>query len=79
MNKKLLFIAIFLFSACSSFSQTKKPRFKVLALYENGGHHIEYSTAARIWLDKLASDSTFSNDYIQNTDQINDEYLSHYQ
>ncbi len=79
MNKKLLFIAISLFSACSSFSQTKKPRFRAIALYENGGHHIEYSTAARSWLDKLAADSTFSIDYIQNTDQINDEYLSHYQ
>jgi uncharacterized protein len=60
-------------------AQLKSPRFHIIALYENGGHHIEYSKAAKIWLDKLAADSNFSIDYIQNTDKINDEFLSHYQ
>ncbi|MGN6640794.1 MAG: ThuA domain-containing protein [Mucilaginibacter sp.] len=73
---------IFLFSLgfyATTFAQQKQPRFHVIALYENGGHHIEYSKRAKIWLDKLAADSNFSIDYIQNTDQINDEFLSHYQ
>ncbi len=54
------------------------PKFKVIALYENGGHHVLYSRAAKVWLDKLAADSTFLIDYIQNTDSINDNFLSKY-
>ena len=46
-------------------AQQKTPKFKVIALYENGGHHILYSKAAIIWLDKLAADSNFSIDYIK--------------
>jgi len=60
-------------------AQKNVPRFKAIALYENGGHHILYSEAARPWLDKLAADSNFSIDYIQNTDSIDDNFLSHYQ
>ena len=47
-------------------------------MYENGGHHILYSKRAKIWLNKLAADSSFSIDYIQNTDSINDNFLSKY-
>jgi type 1 glutamine amidotransferase len=70
--------------ACSCFiyranAQKGKSRFRVIALYENGGHHIEYSKAAKVWLDKLAADSGFTIDYIQNTDKINEEFLSEYQ
>jgi uncharacterized protein len=54
-------------------------KLRVIALYENGGHHILYSKAAKIWLDKLATDSGFSIDYIQNTDSISDLFLSKYQ
>jgi type 1 glutamine amidotransferase len=78
--KKLLLLAGLIFGL--SFignAQTKQPRFKVLALYENGGHHIEYSKVAKLWLDKLAADSNFSIDYIINTDKINDQFLSQYQ
>ena len=56
-----------------------KPKFNVLALYENGGHHVAYSKAAKLWLDKLAADNNFSIDYIQNTDQIDSAFLAHYQ
>jgi uncharacterized protein len=55
------------------------PKFHVLALYENGGHHILYSKRAKIWLDKLAADSNFSIDYISKTDSIDDAYLEKYQ
>ena len=57
----------------------RAPKFKVIALYENGGHHILYSKTAKIWLDKLAADSNFSIDYIQNTDSLDDNFLSKYQ
>lgn len=66
----------FCLNAC--FAQHKPAGFRVLAIAENGGHHILYSKAARIWLDKLAADSGFAIDYIQNTDSINDAYLRKY-
>ncbi|GAB2700646.1 hypothetical protein GCM10027037_26890 [Mucilaginibacter koreensis] len=56
-----------------------KPRFRVLALYENGGHHVAYSRAARIWLNRLAADSNFTIDYIQRPNQLTDSILNQYQ
>jgi type 1 glutamine amidotransferase len=70
----LLVIGLLAFGFASA-----RPRFHVLALYENGGHHIAYSKAAKIWLDKLATDSNFSIDYIQNTDKIDEHFLKRYQ
>ena len=79
MQAKKLILLIFLVAVYYCHAQTTNPRFHVLALYENGGHHIEYSKRAKLWLDSLATDSNFSIDYIQNTDKIDDEFLSHYQ
>jgi len=55
------------------------PKFHVIALYENGGHHVEYTKRARVWLDELATKDNFAIDYIQNTDSIDDEFLGKYQ
>jgi uncharacterized protein len=77
--KKSILVIVLLYTCFVCNARQKAPRFHVIALYENGGHHIEFSRAAKIWLDKLAADSNFSIDYIQNTDKINDEFLSHYQ
>jgi hypothetical protein len=55
------------------------PRFRALALYENGGHHVEYSARARVWLAKLAADSNFTIDYLTHTDSIDDQLLARYQ
>jgi len=63
----------------SGFAKNTAPRFRVLAIYENGGHHIEYSAAARIWLNQLAADSGFAVDYIQKPDSITDQFLQKYQ
>jgi type 1 glutamine amidotransferase len=77
--KNIAPILVFLiFDFFTAFGQVA-PKFKIIALYENGGHHIEYSKAAKIWLDKLAADSNFSIDYIQNTDKIDDAFLANYQ
>lgn len=75
----LLCYFIIVVSLAAVGQQNNASRFKVIALYENGGHHIQYSTAAKIWLDQLAADSNFSIDYIQNTDSIDDNFLSRYQ
>ena len=82
MKRILLFlfcVIIFCFDIAHASAQKKSLRFHVIALYENGGHHIEYSKGAKVWLDKLAADSNFTIDYIQNTDQIDDAFLSKYQ
>jgi uncharacterized protein len=75
----LLFCIIVLCSSRATLAQQKSPRFHVIALYENGGHHIEYSKVAKVWLDKLAVDSNFAIDYIQNTDLIDSAFLNKYQ
>src|SRR5258708_21629216 len=72
-------LLLYYLSAFVFFNTTqaqRNPKFKVIALYENGGHHIQYSKAAKIWLNKLAADSNFSIDYIRNTDSIDDNFLS---
>ena len=74
--KKMLFL-IFLLASFNLMAQPK--HFKVLALYENGGHHIEFSKRAKVWLDKLAAEKNFTIDYIQNTNKIDDAFLSQYQ
>ncbi|WP_259067760.1 ThuA domain-containing protein [Mucilaginibacter sp. X4EP1] len=77
--KKLVLLALTGIFICSNvIAQGSSTHFKVLALYENGGHHIEYSKRAKIWLDKLAADSGFTIDYIQNTDKIDSAFLSNY-
>ena len=54
------------------------PKFRVLALAEGGEQHKTFVDAAKIWLDKLASENHFAVDYISDTKPINDEYLSRY-
>lgn len=76
----LLVFIIISFLSHSSFGQSSAPkRFKVLALAENGGHHIKYTEAAKVWLNKLAADSSFSIDYIQTSSPVNEKFLSQYQ
>lgn len=82
MKKTIWGIPVAMIACLLSFagwSQSASPRFRVLALYENGGHHLAYSKAARPWLDKLAADSNFTIEYINNTNLIDDEYLSSFQ
>lgn len=59
--------------------KAKKSRFKALVLYENGGHHLAFTTAAKPWLNKLAIDSSFTIDYITDTKTINEALLKKYQ
>jgi len=58
---------------------TAPPRFHVLALYENGGHHLEYSQRAKIWLNQLAADSNFTIDYSTHADTMTETLLANYQ
>lgn len=57
----------------------KAPRFRVIVLAEQGGIHQPFVDAAKVWLNHLAADKHFAVDYIQNTDPIDDAFLSRYQ
>jgi type 1 glutamine amidotransferase len=78
MKKIVLVLNLCLICFAGAWGQ-KVPRFKAIVLYENGGHHIEYSKAAKAWLNKLAADSNFTVDYINETDKIDDAFLENYQ
>jgi type 1 glutamine amidotransferase len=72
-------LAVVLSSAGASMAQNSSPKFKVVALAEAGGIHRPFVDAAKVWLQKQSEEGAFSVDYIENTDKINDEFLSHYQ
>ena len=76
MQKKLLTAIGTFFFLQAIVAQS---RFHVLVLFENGGHHLEFTNAAQPWLNKLATDSNFTIDYIQKTDSINVPFLAKYQ
>src|SRR3981081_288270 len=63
----------------ASVAQNSKPKFRVVALAEQGGIHQPFVDAAKVWLQKLATDGNFSIDYLQDTDKIDDAFLSRYQ
>jgi type 1 glutamine amidotransferase len=63
----------------ASTAQERTTRFKVLAIGESGGHHIQHSKAARVWLDQLAADSNFTVDYYSSAKPISKSFLEQYQ
>ena len=44
-------------------ARASAPKFKVLALAESGGHHVEFTRAAKPWLKKCGEESGFEVDY----------------
>ncbi len=81
LTMKKISSLILLFSAfwLHGLAQQHHSRFRALVLYDNGGHHVAYSSAAKQWLNKLAADSNFQVDYFQDTKKINDSLLQNYQ
>jgi len=55
------------------------PHFRVLALAEDGGHHVAFTAAARPWLKQCGAEYGFEVDYISNTASINETSLAQYQ
>ncbi|HEV2401277.1 MAG TPA: ThuA domain-containing protein [Candidatus Sulfotelmatobacter sp.] len=60
-------------------AQTSSSKFSVIALTEANSIHRPFVEAAKVWLQKEAAADHFSIDYIENTDKIDDAFLSHYQ
>jgi type 1 glutamine amidotransferase len=74
-----LFIGVLLCTvAAGAAAKPQGPQFRVIALAEHGGIHQPFVDAAKIWLNKLAAENNFTVDYIENTDPINEAFLSRY-
>jgi hypothetical protein len=71
--------ALSLGSAMGSTTQKSAPKFQVIALAETKSIHRPFVDAAKIWLQKQADEDNFSVDYIENTEKIDDTFLSRYQ
>src|SRR5580765_6240669 len=56
----------------------QKPKFKILALAEAGGHHIEFTKAAMPWLKTCGDENGFQVDFISNTAAITATFLAQY-
>src|SRR5271167_4793073 len=72
-------VAAMLLSTIAALGQASPPKFHVIAIAEKGGIHKPFVDAAKVWLAQEAVKDGFSIDYIENTDKIDDQFLSHYQ
>lgn len=59
--------------------QKPAPTFNIIALAEANSIHRPFVDAAEIWLQKQAAENNFSIEYIENTDKIDDAFLSRFQ
>ena len=60
-------------------TENSPPRFNVIALAEPHSIHRPFVDAAKIWLQKEAQENNFAIDYIENTEKMDDPFLSRYQ
>lgn len=76
-----LIVAVVVTSLCAAMAsgQAPLPKFRVIAIAEKGGVHQPFVDAAKVWLAREALEDGFSIDYIENTDKIDDAFLSRYQ
>jgi hypothetical protein len=65
---------------CAVIAQAQQAHasFKVIALAEKGGIHKPFVDAAKVWLARESIRDGFTVDYIENTDEIDDAFLSQY-
>jgi type 1 glutamine amidotransferase len=67
------------FTSSVGFAQTASPKFHVVAIAEAGGIHKPFVDAAKLWFNDEATRDGFTIDYIENTDTVDDAFLSRYQ
>lgn len=66
-------------SADESSGQKSAPKFTIIVIAEANSVHRPFVNAAKLWLQKQATENNLSVDYVENTDKIDDAFLSHYQ
>jgi uncharacterized protein len=78
----MLLIAI-VFAICEVASiasgQQAAPKFRVIAIAEKGGIHKPFVDTAKVWLAREGTRDGFTVDYIEDTNRIDDAFLSNYQ
>jgi uncharacterized protein len=72
----VLCLAAVLPLACAGAAESPAPRFRAVALAEKGGLHAPFVDAAKVWLRAVAAENHFTIDYIENTEPINEAFLS---
>jgi len=70
---------VLLSASISSVAQNSEPKFHVIALAEANSIHRPFVGAATVWLQKQAADNNFAIEYIENTEKIDDAFLSRFQ
>jgi hypothetical protein len=77
----LITFCIVFFCLNSLSAQTDTPKFKVIAFYtaRNDKAHISFVHDANAWFPKMAAKYHFSYDSTKNWNNMNPEFLSHYQ
>lgn len=78
---KLIFCIVLIFFISKTPAQTDTAKFKVIAFYtgkEDKGH-ISFVHEANKWFSKMAAKYNFSYDSTNNWNNLNAEFLSHYQ
>jgi type 1 glutamine amidotransferase len=75
MNRLLLVFTFYTLIPATSPAQHPS-RFLVVALAQEGGHHVDYVKAAKAWLNSLADDSNFTIRYLSSTREINTALLA---
>jgi len=72
----LLSLTALLFFAAQMYAA--QPKFKALVLTERGGQHEGFTSAALSWLKDFSKQNNFEFTEINNTDKINEDFLSQY-
>jgi uncharacterized protein len=75
----LYFLTATLLTPATGIGQPTAAKFHVVAIAEKGGIHKPFVDAAKTWLAQEATADGFTIDYIENTDAIDDAFLSRYQ
>ncbi len=73
-----LVLVVFSMDTLAGFAFAQQPKFKVVAIAEKGGIHKPFVDAAKSWLAHESLADGFTVDYIENTDPIDDAFLSQY-
>src|ERR1700739_691709 len=71
-------VAVMCIDGAVASGQAPQPTFRVVAIAEKGGVHQQFVDAAKIWLKHESELDGFSIDYIENTDENDDAFLSQY-
>ncbi len=72
------FFTVLLLIMFTAILQPNAQRVKLLVLYENKGHHLEFTNRAVPCLKKLLLDSNFASEFITDTKVINKNYLKQF-